>query len=298
LLNLGLSGLIKLSNSAEFPMLVPTSFVSRMHFKKANDPLLLQILPIIEEQKRVTGYTMDPLKEYNCSPISGVIHKYKNRVLLLVTNNCAMNCRFCFRRHNKDKVTNWSAVIKYIAANKNLHEVILSGGDPLILDSEILNKIINKLAKIKHIQRLRIHTRLPIIEPRLINKQLVAQLTHTRFTPIIVVHCNHPNEINAQVASAVQRLRKTGITVFNQSVLLKNINDDAQVLAQLSNKLFSIGVIPYYLHFLDKVAGAAHFAVTREAAKKIYAELATLLPGYLLPKLVRDLPSASAKVQI
>lgn len=271
---------------SNFPFKAPKSFMSRINNNDPSDPLLLQVLPQEHEFQDVLGFTSDPLDEIHNSPIPGLVHKYQDRVLLQVTDDCAINCRFCFRRYMRNKITDWEAIYVYISNHLEVGEVILSGGDPLILKHEELLKIINQLAKIPHLKRLRIHTRMPIIMP----EHKLPILTQTRLKIIVVVHCNHPNEINAEVAQAVNYLKTAGVIVLNQSVLLKNINDNAEVLVGLSEKLFSIGVLPYYLHVLDKVKGAAHFAVDIIAAKQIYTKMQASLSGYLVPKLVIDTP--------
>jgi EF-P beta-lysylation protein EpmB len=200
----------------------------------------------------------------------------------LVTNDCAINCRFCFRRHSQDKITDWQKVYTYIKEHPTISEVILSGGDPLMLATDKLIDIIKQLAKISTVKRLRVHSRVPIAMP----ERIIPRLTQTRLPIILVVHCNHPNEIDTSVARALRILQQTGVIIFNQSVLLKGINDNVDVLIALSEKLFEVGVLPYYLHILDKVKGAAHFYVNKNKAKQIYAEIKTKLPGYLVPKLV------------
>jgi L-lysine 2,3-aminomutase len=266
----------------DFPLLAPKSFIKRIKPNNPNDPLLLQILPQKKELLKVTGFSIDPLTETKHSPIPGVIHKYPNRVLLLTTNSCAINCRFCFRRHMQNKISDWQKVFNYIKNHPNINEVILSGGDPLVLNANELIKIIKLLAKIPHLKRLRIHSRVPVVTP----ERFIPKLTITRLPVVLVVHCNHPNEINAEVVQNLNRLHKTGVTIFNQSVLLRGINDNAKILIALSEKLFAAKVIPYYLHLLDKVTGAAHFCVNKNKAKKMHCELQKKLPGYLVPKLV------------
>lgn len=268
---------------SDFPLLAPESFVSRISPGDQKDPLLLQVLPQIDELQDVDGFSSDPLDEKKHSPLVGVIRKYQDRVLLLVTDRCAINCRFCFRRcSSNEKISDWDTVFSYIRSDSTINEVILSGGDPLMLGMVELHKIIGSLEVIGHIKTIRIHTRLPIVAPQLITSSLI----RVKIATIVVVHCNHPNEINAEVATALNLLRAQGITIFNQSVLLKGINDDSATLRLLSEKLFGVGVIPYYLHMLDRVNGAAHFWVDMERAKQIYLEMKENLPGYLVPKLV------------
>ncbi|EKE01287.1 MAG: lysine 2,3-aminomutase YodO family protein [uncultured bacterium] len=281
-LQLNLAGLKASESFADFPLQVPESFVARIKPGDINDPLLLQVLPQEQELQETPGFVTDPLAEKNSSPVPGVIHKYLDRVLLLVSDVCAINCRFCFRRHSQDKISDWQKVFAYIKRHPDISEIILSGGDPLMLEPNDLIAIIEKLAEISHIKRLRIHSRTPIVMP----ERVLPDLTQTRLPIILVVHCNHPNEINADVEGVISALRHKGIIIFNQSVLLRGINDNADVLIALSEKLFNAGVLPYYLHMLDQVKGAAHFYVEKDQAKQIYLEMQKRLPGYLVPKLV------------
>lgn len=269
----------------DFPLRVPLSFIRRIKPKDLRDPLLLQILPQPWERQNVRGFILDPIAEKKYSPLQGVIHKYPDRVLLLVTDACAVNCRFCFRRHLRTRIGAWHQVFNYIVKHSAISEVILSGGDPLLLDNKELVEIIQQLAAISHIKRLRIHSRIPIVMPELVN----FNLTQTRLPIVFVIHCNHPNEINAEVIQVLEELRRSGVTILNQSVLLRGINDKPEVLLALSEKLFNAGVLPYYLHVLDKVKGAAHFYVTISRARKIYFELQAQLAGYLVPKLVVEI---------
>ena len=269
----------------DFPLQVPPNFVKRIKPKDIRDPLLLQILPQPCEQQDVQGFVLDPIAEQKYSPLPGVIHKYPDRILLLVTDACALNCRFCFRKALRTKICAWHQVFNYIDEHAAISEVILSGGDPLLLDNEELVEIIQQLAAIFHIKRLRIHSRIPIIMPELVS----FNLTQTRLPIVLVIHCNHPNEINTEVAQVLEELRCSGITVLNQSVLLQGINDDPEVLLALSEKLFSVGVLPYYLHVMDKVKGAAHFYVNINRARELYFELQAQLAGYLVPKLVVEI---------
>jgi EF-P beta-lysylation protein EpmB len=270
---------------ADFPLQVPTSFALRIKPNDSNDPLLLQVLPQMLELQEVQGFVLDPLAEEENSPVLGVVRKYPDRVLLQVTNACAMNCRFCFRRYADNKISDWQEVFTYIKNDLVISEVILSGGDPLMLAASELAEIIQQLAQISHIKRLRIHSRVPIVMP----ERSILKLTQTRLPIVLVVHCNHPNEIDERVARSLSTLRQTGVILFNQSVLLRGINDNAEVLISLSKKLFDTGVLPYYLHMLDKVKGAAHFYVATNRAKQIYLEMQAKLPGYLVPKLVVEI---------
>lgn len=266
----------------DFPLKVSHSLIKRIAVGNLNDPILLQFLPQQAELKDAKGFNLDPLDEQKNSPHIGLVHKYPGRVLLLVTDKCSVNCRFCFRKYFREKISEWVKVFDYIENDQSLEEVILSGGDPLMLDSRELNNIFERLANIPHVKRVRIHTRLPVTMPEKVNLGLL----QLRLPVILVIHCNHPNEINDDVVKAIGRLQKKGIVVFNQSVLLRHINDDAKTLMKLSERLFSMGVIPYYLHVLDKVKGTRHFDVSIERAKRIHSELRKNLSGYLVPRLV------------
>lgn len=284
----------------DFPLRVPQGFVKRMQPGDPYDPLLRQVLPIRQELMLVAGFNRDPLKEQQVNPIPGLLHKYYGRVLLTMTGTCAIHCRYCFRRHfpysdNNPGTQGWQQAMQYIAKDPSITEVILSGGDPLLIKDEPLSLLIKQLAEIKHVERLRIHSRLPIVLPERITDSLISCLTQTPLQPIMVIHCNHPKEIDASVKIAMKKFQTANITLFNQSVLLKGVNDDAKVLIALSKALFNIGVIPYYLHLLDRVQGAAHFEVSEKKARALYADIIKNLPGYLVPKLVREEAGAAAK---
>ena len=280
------------------PLRVPHSLVQRMQKGEGNDPLLKQVLPLPEEELAADGFVSDPLAEKKYTVVPGVLHKYYGRVLLLVTEQCALNCRFCFRRGSQRAKIDWQAALKYIAADPTISEVILSGGDPLMLDDDELTGYLEKIAVLKHVCYLRIHTRLPIIIPQRVTAELARRLTSTRLLPIIVVHCNHAQEINNEVHAALLTLKNAGITLLNQTVLLRGINDQAEILIKLSQALFKAGVLPYYLHLLDKVVGVQHFYVTSAQAKKIYDEIVKKLPGYLVPRLVVEVVNTAAKQRV
>ncbi|MDF3055114.1 MAG: beta-lysylation protein EpmB [Gammaproteobacteria bacterium] len=287
----------------EFPLRVPRRFVSRMEKGNPQDPLLKQVLPIAPEMQLTSGYSQDPLEENNANPIPGLLHKYHGRLLLLVSGGCAINCRYCFRRHfpyneNAPGTQGWDRVIDYIQKDNSISEVIYSGGDPLVAKDDMLASLTQKIASIPHVSTLRIHTRLPIVIPERITASLLSWFTQTRLRPVLVTHANHPNEIDHHVMAAIQRLRQAGVIVLNQSVLLRGINDEVETLVHLSQKLFEAGALPYYLHMLDSVQGAAHFAVPVEEAKKLILEMSFKLPGYLLPKLVREKPGVLAKCPV
>ncbi|MCV6605722.1 MAG: EF-P beta-lysylation protein EpmB [Porticoccaceae bacterium] len=277
----------------DFPLRVPRPYLERIAKGNIDDPLLKQVLPLGDELLAAPGYSHDPLAEDRANPVPGLIHKYRGRVLLIVSPACAINCRYCFRRHfpysdNRPSREQWQQALDYIAADNTIDEVIYSGGDPLAAADRQLAWLTEQVAAIPHIQRLRVHTRLPVVIPQRITDDCLQWLTGSRLQPVMVIHSNHSNEIDSTVASALSRLHKSGVTLLNQTVLLRGINDSEDALAALSQKLFQAGVLPYYLHLLDKVQGAAHFAVPEERARQLAAGLLARLPGYLVPKLVRE----------
>ena len=286
-----------------FPLRVPREFVARMEKGNPNDPLLLQVLPLLKETEYHPGFCHDPVGESAKNPIPGLLHKYHGRVLLTVAAGCAIHCRYCFRRHfpyedNVPGTTGWQRALDYINNDPSIEEVIFSGGDPLMLKDKPLSTLVNRLEAIKHLKRLRIHTRLPIVIPGRITNSLISCLNETRLQSVIVLHANHPNEIDHSVTHALEKFQPTNITLFNQSVLLKNINDQADCLEKLSHALFEANVIPYYLHLLDRVHGAAHFEVSEQTALKIIQQMTHRLPGFLVPKLVREVAGEPSKVGI
>jgi EF-P beta-lysylation protein EpmB len=284
-----------------FPLKVPRGFINKMAKKNSRDPLLLQVLPIDAETMLVPGYETDPLKEKNVNPIPGLLHKYHSRVLFTFTGTCAINCRYCFRRHfayedNNPGSAGWLDALNYIQQDSTIKEVILSGGDPLIAPDQTLKNLTEKLATISHLKRLRIHTRIPVVLPERVTADLIQSITHAKLKTTMVLHANHPNEIDLEVTEAVRQLRQAGVMLLNQTVLLKNVNDDVETLVELSESLFDAGILPYYLHVLDKVQGAAHFDLHRENAQTLHRELSERLSGYLVPKLVYEQPGAAGKV--
>ncbi len=293
------------SNSAEqtFKTRVPRRFVDKMEPGNPKDPLLLQVLAAEQELQVTPTFHTDPLQEAAANLIPGLIHKYANRVLLTVTGVCAINCRFCFRRHfpyteNNPGQLGWQHAMTYIQEHPSIHEVILSGGDPLLASDQLLNLLFSSLAKIDHVQTIRIHTRVPIVLPERIQEDFITLLTTKRFRIVVVVHCNHPRELDDDVHQACEKMQKAGCLLLNQSVLLKEINDHSTILATLSQRLFACGILPYYLHLLDPVQGAQHFDLSLENALNIYHDLQSQLPGYLVPKLVRELANMPYKTII
>lgn len=285
-----------------FAQRVPQSFVDRMQKGNPYDPLLRQVLPLSEEFEVHAGYSSDPLEEQN-NTTPGLLHKYRNRALLIVKGGCAINCRYCFRRHfpyadNKGNKTTWQQSLDYIAAHPELNEVILSGGDPLMAKDHELAWLINAIGAITHIKRLRIHSRLPVVIPARITDQLVDLLATTRLQVIMVTHINHGNEINLELKQQMARLRAVNVTLLNQGVMLKGVNDSVDAQVELSETLFDAGILPYYLHVLDKVQGAAHFFISDQQAKAIMAEVMTRVSGYLVPKLTREIGGRKSKTPL
>ncbi|WP_119328813.1 EF-P beta-lysylation protein EpmB [Cysteiniphilum halobium] len=287
-----------------FPMRIPLSFASRMKKGDINDPLLLQVLPSIREFELTTDYVNDPLQEGDFNPSKGILHKYKNRVLLILHPACAVHCRYCFRREydyqaqTQSKML-WLNAFDYIRKNTELDEVIFSGGDPLMHNDTLLAWFLRQIEAISHIKRLRIHTRIPVVLPARITNDFIDIFKETRLQKIMVIHANHANEINDEVIIALNTLKKAAeFTLLNQSTLLKGVNDNVYVLKELSESLFAAGVMPYYLHVLDKIKGAAHFDIDTVSAKKIHTELKSLTSGYLVPKLVQEVAHETAKTWI
>jgi EF-P beta-lysylation protein EpmB len=286
-----------------FPLRVPAGFVARMRRGDPHDPLLRQVLPLAEECLAVAGYTRDPVGDLSARRAPGLLQKYEGRVLLTATGACAVHCRYCFRRHfpygeENASAGQFRAALAEIAADPSIREVILSGGDPLTLSDRRLREFSDSLATVAHVVRLRLHTRLPVVLPERVDDGLVGWLGAVTVPVVIVIHANHPNELDANVAAALGRLRAAGATLLNQSVLLRAVNDNPDALAALSERLFALGVLPYYLHQLDRVEGAAHFAVPDDAARSLRDELARRLPGYLVPRLVREVAGAPAKLPL
>ena len=285
----------------DFPLLVPRGFLARMRKSDPRDPLLLQVLPQPREQATTAGFSADPLDEAAALAAPGLIHKYAGRALLLLTGGCAINCRYCFRREfpyaeSGATAAGTEAALVAIAADSSLTEVILSGGDPLLVADDRLHEVVERVAGIPHVRRLRIHSRIPIVLPERVTDSLVDMLASTRLTVTVVVHANHVQELDASVAAALGRLRESGAMLLNQSVLLAGVNDSVAALQALSERLVDLGVVPYYLHLLDRVSGTAHFEVDEATARRLHDELRARLPGYAVPRLAREVPGATAKV--
>lgn len=287
--------------AAAFPVFAPLSYIARMKPGDPHDPLLRQVLPQREELHASPAFTRDPVGDAAARRGPGWLQKYHGRALMITTGACAVHCRYCFRRHypyqdSPRGLEQWRPALAQIAADPSLEEVIFSGGDPLTLPDPALAQLAAQLAAIPHVRRLRIHTRLPIVIPERVTPAAIAWLRGTRLTPILVVHANHPQELDAQVATALASLVDAGIPVLNQSVLLRGVNDDVETLAALSLRLLDCRVMPYYLHQLDRVAGAAHFETDVTRGLAIIAELRRRLPGYAVPRYVREEPGTAHKV--
>ncbi|MFC2996529.1 EF-P beta-lysylation protein EpmB [Acinetobacter sichuanensis] len=289
--------------SEQFKLRVPRAFVKKMEIGNAYDPLLLQVLPHHLELEEHEGFVTDPLGEEQANQLPGVLHKYKSRFLLTLTGACAVHCRYCFRRHfpyqeNLPKNDDWLHIKHYLEQHPEINEVILSGGDPLTLSNRKLALWIERLESLAQVKILRIHSRVPIVIPERIDEELVYLLKNSRLRVILVVHANHAAELDALTCSKLSMLVKEQILVLNQAVLLKGVNNSTSVLIELSQRLFEAGVLPYYLHVLDKVKGAHHFDLHTNEIDDIYRELLASLPGYLVPKLVREIAGEKNKTPL
>ena len=287
--------------SPDFPVRVPEPFVTRMVPGDPHDPLLRQVLAVADERHAMPGFVKDPLDELE-GPMPGVLHKYRSRVLVIYRGGCAINCRYCFRRHfpyqeNTLTARDIDGLVSYLKAHPEVNEVILSGGDPLMADDQALSGLFVRLESVSSIHRLRIHTRLPIVIPERVTDTLCQIIAATALPVVMVLHSNHANEIDQSVMDAVSQLRVVCRSVLNQSVILKGINDSADVLIALSERLFEAGIDPYYLNVLDRVSGAHHFDVSDLEVAALHQALLNALPGYLVPKLVREVPGIGHKVQ-
>lgn len=282
-----------------FAQLVPRGFAGRMRKGDPGDPLLRQVLPLAREKETVPGFSADPLAEIEVSH-QGIVRKYAGRALVITTAACPVHCRYCFRRHfpYADQTAvryEWRDTVASLAEDSRIAEVILSGGDPLTLSNRRLSLLIDQLDRIEHLDTLRIHTRFPVVLPERVDAGLLELLAATRLKTVLVMHCNHAQEIDESVDGAIAKLRRVGMTVLNQSVLLGGVNDDADTLVALSRRLFAAGALPYYLHELDRVAGAAHFEVETSRALELIDSIRNQLPGYLVPRLVRETPGTLSK---
>ncbi|MBB3274736.1 EF-P beta-lysylation protein EpmB [Pseudoxanthomonas sp. OG2] len=296
----GLAGRLSEGAAAQFPLRVPRGFVARMVPGDANDPLLRQVLPLDEEMRPVPGFGLDAVGDAAARTATGVLQKYRGRALLVATGSCAVHCRYCFRRHfpyaeETAARDGWREAVDAIRADEGIEEVLLSGGDPLSLATPKLVELTDALAGIPHLRRLRIHSRLPVVLPERVDDGLVRWLAGLPWPVAFVIHANHANEFDAGVDAALGRLRGAGAQLLNQAVLLRGVNDSVDALAALGERSFAAGVLPYYLHQLDRVAGVAHFEVPDEQALALHAGLRARLSGYLVPRLVREIPGDTGK---
>lgn len=296
-----LSGRISEAAAAQFPLRVPRGFVARMRKGDAHDPLLRQVLPLDDEMRPVLGFaSLDAVGDAAAKAGTGLLQKYRGRALLVATGSCAVNCRYCFRRHfpyaeETAAREGWREAVEAIGADGSIEEVILSGGDPLSLATSKLAELTEALKGVPHLKRLRIHTRLPVVLPERVDTGLLEWLTRLPWPVAVVLHANHANEFDAQVDAALAGLRGAGAQLLNQAVLLRGVNDSVQALVELSERSFAAGVLPYYLHQLDRVAGVAHFEVPDHEAKRLHAALAARVSGYLVPRLVREVAGDTGK---
>lgn len=286
-----------------FPLLVSDAFLAKIDLDRIDDPLMLQVMPTAQELVTVPGFTSNPLDENQFNKAPGLLKKYHGRAILQLTGACPIHCRYCFRRHDKHSnipksLDQWQKALAVLAADSSISEIIFSGGDPLMLPVDKLLELSELLARIPHIKRLRIHTRTPIASPERISDEFVAGIKQNRLLVSMVIHMNHPREMDPKVAAILASFVDAGIPLYNQSVLLKGVNDNLQTLTTLSETLIQARVTPYYLHILDPVAGAAHFYVDAEQGRQLVAQMRNLLPGYAVPTLVQEIVGAKAKTPI
>ncbi|MES2204796.1 MAG: EF-P beta-lysylation protein EpmB [Pseudomonadota bacterium] len=302
-LNLSREAVAALDQDSSFPLRVPRAFADRIEKGNPSDPLLKQILPLSQELDAVVGFIKDPLAENDSNPLPGLLHKYTSRVLLTLSGACAVHCRYCFRRHfpyneNNPGTKGWEPVFEYLMNHPEVKEVILSGGDPLSVDDSLLENFMQRLENISSIKYLRIHTRLPVVIPARVTENLLKILKTSRFRITMVLHSNHANEWDASLELPMQQLKEAGVTLLNQAVLLKDVNDSLSAQVELSYRLYDIGILPYYLHLLDKVSGAAHFDIDKPIAVQLMRDMIATLPGYLVPKLVYEAPHRKSKTPV
>lgn len=285
-----------------FPLRVPRGFVQRMRRGDPLDPLLLQVLPLGAEQEQAPGFVFDPVQDLAHRAAPGLLHKYHGRALLITTGACAVHCRYCFRRHfpyaDEAAGSQWQHALAQLQADTSIEEIILSGGDPLSLSDQRLQRLSDDLRRIPHLRRLRLHTRYPIVLPERVNGRLLQWLRSLPWPVVVVMHANHGNEIDETVVRACRGLRDSGATLLNQAVLLARVNDSTDALVDLSEKLFAAGVLPYYLHLLDRVQGAAHFEVAESRGRELLRQVRARLPGYLVPQLVREVAGEPSKTPV
>ncbi len=291
----------KLQQQPDFPLRAPQSFLNKIQPGNPSDPLLQQILPLAKEKAQQAGFSTDPVGDLEAQKNPALLHKYHGRALLLLTGQCAIHCRYCFRQHydyGQTQPTQIQQALAQIKADNSLREIILSGGDPLVLSNRRLAYYLEQLGEIKHLQRLRIHSRLPVVLPERIDSGLLHLLERSPLPVSLVIHANHAQEIDKQSQKALQALRQAGVWLFNQAVLLRGVNADIEAQMALAEALAKAQVVPYYLHLLDKVQGAAHFEVTETEALALMQALQQRLPGYLVPKLVKEIAGLPYKQRV
>lgn len=287
----------------QFPLRVPQSYVNKMRYGDKTDPLLRQVFPLIDESYDVEGYGSDPVGDQFAVTSPGILQKYQGRALLVTTGACAIHCRYCFRRHfpyadSNPLASHWPQTLEQLKTDSSINEVILSGGDPLSITDDKLAKLVGELEAIPHLKRLRIHTRLPVVLPERIDGRLLDWIVNCKLKVVMVIHANHANEIDHEAEAALSRLQQAGCQLLNQAVLLKGINDSDETLVSLSERLSEVNVMPYYLHLLDKVASAHHFDVPETQAIELMEAIRKQLPGYLVPRLVREIQGEASKTVI
>lgn len=287
----------------QFPLRVPQSYINKMRYGDADDPLLRQVFPLIDESYDAEGYARDPVGDQFAVTSPGMLQKYQGRALLVTTGACAIHCRYCFRRHfpyaeSNPLASQWQQTLTQLKADSSINEVILSGGDPLSLSDKKLATMVDQLQTLPQLRRLRIHTRLPLVLPERVNDELLDWIASCKLNVVMVIHANHANEIDAETANALSQLQQAGCQLLNQAVLLKGVNDSEQALVDLSERLSEVNVLPYYLHLLDKVAGAQHFDVKESRAIDLIEAIRACLPGYLVPRLVREIQGEPSKTLI
>ena len=287
----------------QFPLRVPQAYVEKMQVGDANDPLLRQVFPLIDEAFNPDHFVADPVGDALAISSPGVLQKYQGRALLLTTGACAIHCRYCFRRHfpygdSNPLASQWQQTLAQLSVDQSVNEVILSGGDPLALSDDKLSQLVADIEAIPHIKRLRIHTRLPVVLPQRIDSKCLDWLQNTRLKVVMVIHTNHTNELDQKSAEALQKLANVGCQLLNQAVLLKGINDSDTALIALSERLFELNVMPYYLHLLDRVKGASHFEVSEQNGIDLVNAIRKKLPGYLVPRLAREQQGEASKTVI
>jgi EF-P beta-lysylation protein EpmB len=283
-----------------FPVFAPLGYVAKMRPGDPHDPLLRQVLPLGEELDQPAGYTADPVADNTAALTPGLLQKYRGRALMITSGACAIHCRYCFRRHfpyrdAPHSLAQWQPAIDRLAEDGIVEEIVLSGGDPLTLVDSQLRQLVDRLAAIPQLRRIRVHSRLPIVIPDRVGEEMIGWLRATRLTPLVVVHANHPAELDDAVGNAIGRLVDAGVPMLNQTVLLRGVNDDVETLVSLGRRLVDLRVLPYYLHQLDRVSGAAHFEVPIEEGRRLVDQIRARLPGYAVPRYVQEVAGAPYK---